>query len=258
MIATAADIEAIERATLAAVAPQAIDEMPGWLLPFDGGTIGRAKSAVPLCHAASVECSGDGWPVAEGDIQAIERRYAARGLSVALRLPDAPGFDRFKLNLARLGYQAGRPTQVQIADTAAVLQVTEQPHADLADAPDPAWAALFLGEGFDPVDGASRVANLSRAQGTRYASLREGACTLAAGAGAFSHGWASVHGMRTEQAQRGRGLASRVLAAVAHEALARGIGRMFLQVEEGNAPALALYRRAGFETAWRYEYWSKE
>ena len=30
---------------------------------------------------------------------------------------------------------------------------------------------------------------------------------------------------------------------------------MFLQVDGANAPALALYRRAGMTTAWSYAYW---
>lgn len=34
-----------------------------------------------------------------------------------------------------------------------------------------------------------------------------------------------------------------------------GMARVFLQVEAGNTAAQALYRRAGFETAWSYVYW---
>ena len=79
---------------------------------------------------------------------------------------------------------------------------------------------------------------------------------MAAGAGSYSNGWASVHGMRTDQAHRGQGLAGRVLAALADEAARRGLDRTFLQVEAGNEAAQALYRRAGFTTAWAYEYWS--
>jgi ribosomal protein S18 acetylase RimI-like enzyme len=48
-----------------------------------------------------------------------------------------------------------------------------------------------------------------------------------------------------------------VLAGLAGEARARGIERAFLQVEEKNTPARALYRRAGFAPAWRYFYWSR-
>lgn len=63
--------------------------------------------------------------------------------------------------------------------------------------------------------------------------------------------------MRTDQAFRGRGLAERVLASVAAAATQRGIEKAFLQVEKVNASARSLYRRAGFETAWSYDYWTQ-
>ena len=145
----------------------------------------------------------------------------------------------------------------RVGTATAMREVSTQIPAETANSPDEAWAALFLGEGFDPVDGASRVNTLSRARNSLYASVRENGKTVAAGAAAFGHGWSSVHGMRTDQACRGRGLAGRVLAGIAAVAIQRGIGRTFLQVEDTNAAALALYRRAGFETAWSYEYWRR-
>ena len=244
---TAQDIEAIERATLAAVSPPAQEEIAGWLLPFDNGTVGRAKSAVPLSHEA---------PPA-GALDDMEARYAARGLPLFLRLPDIEAFGRFRSLLTARGYSPCKPTHVQTAPAHDVAAVSAGPMAQTAPAPDEAWAAVFVGEGFDPVDGASRVATLSRAPGALFASIREGRVTVAAGMGGFSHGWASVHGMRTAQHCRGRGLAARVLATLAQAALARGLDRVMLQVETVNTSALALYRRAGFTTAWTYSYWGK-
>jgi len=242
------DVESLERATIAAVAPEAVEELDGWLLPFDSGTVGRAKSAVPLTHTAADA----------GLVARIGARYAARGLQAVFRVATVPCFDVMRQELTRCGYRAGKPTLVQTGSARTMRQVTTQNPADLDLTPDAAWAALFLGEGFDPMDGASRVRSLSRAQGSIYASLRESGQTMAAGAGSFSHGWASVHGMRTHQAQRGRGLAGRVLAALAQEAARRDLDRTFLQVDSGNGAAQALYLRAGFTTAWTYEYWSFE
>lgn len=244
---TPQDIESLERATVAAVSPQAQEEIAGWLLPFDTGTVGRAKSAVPLAHVTPDAAV----------LQAVEARYAERGLPVMWRLPDIAAFDSFGDLLRARGYAAGKPTHVQTAAAARVMQVSPGPFADALPRPDAAWAAVFTGEGFDPVDGASRVATLSRAPGALFARVREGEATVAAGMGGFSHGWASVHGMRTALHCRGRGLAGRVLATIAHAARQRGIERIFLQVEAANAPALALYRRAGFETAWTYSYWKR-
>jgi GNAT superfamily N-acetyltransferase len=241
------DVEAIERATVAAVSPGRIDEFDGWLLSFDTGTVGRAKCAVPLRHALCDVAA----------VQEIEARYEARGLPALFRIADDPCFETIRTALERRGYRAGRPTLVQIAASKSVRQISPDATAEVATAPDASWAAVFLGDGFDPADGASRVKALSRTPGSVYASVREGGRAIAAGAAAFGYGWASVHGMRTEQARRGEGLAARVLAALAAVALERGRERMFLQVEVDNAPALALYRRAGFETAWRYEYWRR-
>lgn len=245
---TPRDVEAIERATVAAVSPQAHEEVAGWLLPFDTGTVNRAKSAVPLAHGVP--------DVAV--IEAVEARYAARGLPAMWRLPDIAAFDSFGDLLRARGYAAGKATHVQTAATARVMAVSPGSLAQTSPRPDAAWAAVFVGEGFDPVDGASRVATLGRAPGALFASIREGEATVAAGMGGFSHGWASVHGMRTALHCRGRGLAGRVLATLAHAARQRGIERIFLQVEASNEAALALYRRAGFGTAWTYSYWKKE
>lgn len=241
------DAEGIERATVSAVSPEAVEELDGWLLAFDSGSVNRAKSAAPLAHAA---CD-------EAVIGKIEARYAAHGFAPLFRLPMLACFDGLRRELTLRGYSAERPTLVQRGTVSAMRATFTQSSAEIASAPDAAWAALFLGEGFDPVDGASRVAKLSSAHGSVYASVREAGATVAAGAAAFSHGWASVHGMRTAPAFRGRGLAGRVLAGLADAALARGMARVFLQVEVGNIAAEALYRRAGFETAWSYVYWRR-
>ncbi len=241
------DVQGLERATAAAVSPEAVEELDGWLLAFDSGSVNRAKSAAPLVHTACHEAV----------VGKIAARYAAHGFAPLFRLPALACFDGVRRELTLRGYSAERPTLVQLGAVSAMRAAFTQTPADVATAPDAAWAALFLGEGLDPVDGASRVAKLSRAQGSLYASVREAGATVAAGAAAFSHGWVSVHGMRTAPAFRGRGLAGRVLAGLAEAALQRGLERVFLQVEAGNAAALALYQRAGFATAWAYEYWRR-
>jgi N-acetylglutamate synthase len=241
------DIETIERSTIAAVSPESVHELPGWLLPFDRSTVGRAKSAVPLVHTTS--------NASAALVHTIEQLYAERGLQAHFRLPDVPSFDAMRQALSNKGYRAEQPTLVQCSCVAAMRKVTQLAPAQVSNTPDAGWASVFLGEGFDPVDGASRVKILTKAPGSVFASVREGDHTIAAGAGAFSYGWASVHGMRTAAAHRGQGLAGRVLAGLADTAMQRGIDRVFLQVEEGNAAANALYLRAGFTSVWKYVYW---
>ncbi|MDO8287378.1 MAG: GNAT family N-acetyltransferase [Rhodoferax sp.] len=241
------DIASLERATLDAVAPPSTQEMEGWLLPFDNSTIGRAKSAVPLRHNR----------INDQDIATIEAQYAERGLPAAYRVADVTGLESVQAELARRGYQAQQPTLVQIGTVQAMRALCRDLPARVSSNPEAAWSSVYLAEGFDPVDGAHRVQALSRSPHIVYACVEEDGQSVAAGTAAFSQGWCSIHGMRTLPAQRGRGLATRVLAGLADAATGRALERVFLQVEEGNASALALYGRAGFVTAWRYHYWRK-
>lgn len=241
-------IEAVERATVAAVAPRRTAEIGGWLLALEPGTIRRAASAAPLAH----DLPGD-----PAVLDQIEAAFAEAGMAPAFRLADAPGLEGVRAELVRRGYRFEQPTLVKTADAAAMRAVSGAPPAEVLERPDAGWAKVFTGEGFDPVDGANRVAALTRSPDAAYGAVREGQETLAVGAAAFGHGWASVHGMRTARDRRGEGLAGRVLAGLAEAAQARGIDKVFLQVEEANAPARALYRRAGFERVWRYFYWSR-
>jgi ribosomal protein S18 acetylase RimI-like enzyme len=244
---TDADVESIERATLAAVAPPAIDEVQGWLLPFDSGVVGRAKSAVPIGHGNSARA-----PISE-----IESRYASRGLPALFRIAEVAGLDATRGELARRGYRKGKPTLVQVADAHVAADAFTGAPAEVASSADDDWASVFLGEGFDPVEGASRVQTLKRANGSLFARIREHEQTVAAGVLSLAHGWASIHGMRTAQSHRGRGLATRVVSSLARVALDKGFERMVLQVEAGNATAQRLYARCGFTSVWTYGYWKR-
>lgn len=241
------DVESIERATLEAVVPDQMEHLPGWLLPIFDGTVGRARSAVPLQHSRPDV----------GLVEGIAERYRALGFAPAFRLPDLPAFDDFHAQLRRLGYEREQPTLTMVGQVENLLQLHPGPPGVLEDKADSQWMAMFLGPGLDPVDGASRARALSRAENTLFASVREAGNTVASGAAAFGQGWLSVHGMRTHAACRGQGLARRVLVTMAQEAQRRGLVRVFLQVDAGNTAALALYRRAGMVTAWPYSYWRR-
>ena len=53
--------------------------------------------------------------------------------------------------------------------------------------------------------------------------------------------------------RRRSGLGRTLLSAHLAQLAARGTARLFLEVEEGNAPAIGLYRRLGFDTVGRRE-----
>lgn len=243
----AQDVAAIERATAAALSPDETLEMGGWLIALGAGAARRSRSAVPLRHDLRADATA---------LDAIEAAYAERRLTPAFRICDAPGLESVRSALAARGYRPEQPTLVKVGRTAGMRALGAEAPAEVSEAPDESWKAVFLGPGFDPADGASRIDLLTRSGENRFGAVREGQDALAVGVASFGDGWASVHGMRTAAERRGQGLAGRVLAGLAQAAEDRGLSRVFLQVEEPNVPARALYRRAGFGPAWRYFYWS--
>ena len=239
------DIASIERATLDAVCPAEVHQMPGWLLPFDPLPVGRARSAVPLAHT----------PLALHELLQIEAYYQQLDRPTVFRLPESLITPDIGEALHSMGYVGTQAVLVQVAELAGLLRLAPSDAATLSTTPSAAWASVYTADGFDPVDGANRVQLLSRSRYVVYAHVSENGQALAAGTGSISQGWLSIHGMRTVPSARGRGLASRILAGLAAHAAAQGVRRVFLQVEDDNAVAQGLYRKAGFETAWRYHYW---
>lgn len=242
------EIESLERATLDAVGPAEMHTLPNWLLPFDRSTVGRAISAVPLRHTDL-----DPALIAE-----IEAHYAQRGLKTQFRIANVPGLAVLNQGLLGHGYTPQQPTLTLVGSVSAWPAAVAGTKVLLRTQPTQAWTSVYLSEDFDPVDGANRVRALSRGQGLVYASLSDASGPIAAGTASFSQGWASLHGLRTVARARGQGCARALIAALGQQARDRKVERCFLQVEEGNTPALRLYRSLGFQTAWLYHYWRKK
>ena len=239
------EVEAVERDTVAAVGPREVLEMAGWLVPLEAGTIGRAKSAVPLSHDVGPQAIG-----------AIEAAYRDQGLPPAFRVADLPGLASVQAELAARSYQPLDASLFKVGEVSRLGAFSES-YGRLLRRPDAAWINVFLGDGFDPADGAYRIEALGRAA-TAYGAAGDGAATEAVGVVSFGEAWAGVHGMRTAPAHRGKGHAAAVLAALGRAAADKGLTRVCLQVTEANETARRLYRRAGFTRAWRYHHWRKD
>lgn len=240
-------IGALERATLAAVPPTELLALDGWLVALDAGSVGRAHSAVPTRHTG----------VRHELLPEIEQAYEARRLGPSFRVPRVAGCGPLQRALAAAGYTPRQPT-LTLAGSVEALAARGPAHAvETGTQPGAGWDSVFLGTGFDPVDGASRVAILRRGLDTVFASVRWQGRIAAVGTACFSHGWCGIHGMRTAPGARGQGLARAILATFGQLARQRGLARVFLQVEEANAKARSLYERAGLRTAWCSDYWRR-
>jgi GNAT superfamily N-acetyltransferase len=88
-------------------------------------------------------------------------------------------------------------------------------------------------------------------------TLEERGHAVACGMGALIDGHVGINMMRTTPAARRKGHARRVLGTIAEWACNKGASRLYLGVEQANAPAIALYRGAGFEPGYSYRYFRK-
>jgi GNAT superfamily N-acetyltransferase len=146
---------------------------------------------------------------------------------------------------------------VHAADVAVLLQQpgnTDTAFVDLcSNEPDEAWLGLEFGE---PTPRRSVQESICRRITAKqlYASIQREGQTVSCARGALADGMGWVYGMMTAPLWRRRGLAARLLHRLAHWCDSQGAGRMYLQVMADNTTALRLYRRAGFEIIYRYQY----
>lgn len=190
-------------------------------------------------------------------VAGAEEFYAGRGAPARFQI--SPGVCPAGLDalLAERGYARRSPMSLQTASTTRVAVPTPAGalRVRLDDRPSPAWFDVWHavhGTGREP---RSEWDTLGRvAQPAAYACALIGSDAVAVGRAVADTGWAGVFGMATLPGARGRGAARAVLAALAGWAAAQRAGRLYLQVEQGNAAALRLYERTGFREAGRYHY----
>jgi N-acetylglutamate synthase len=223
-----------------------------WLLRAAQGFTGRANSALPL---------GDpGRPLAEA-LDQVVGWYRARGLTPMIVLPlplegDSPTRELDAHLSERSWVTRPGPAFVMVAD----LPFTRVPRdlppdtAFLAAAePDDAWLARYHYRGAERQPPVLRDV-LTSAPFQAFTSIRSGAEVLAIARLSIAGGWAGLTAVEVHSDHRRAGLGLAITSAACAEAAAQGISRVFLQVEEDNRGARALYEGCGFRYSHRYHY----
>jgi GNAT superfamily N-acetyltransferase len=149
------------------------------------------------------------------------------------------------------GYRHKTPTFLMVADAAAVAIASDG--AAFLAAPNSDFVRLTLEGSHCAADGEERLSILARIERPKaYVGVHEGGEIVACGASVAIGDWASVYVMRTAATQRRKGHGRRVLAGIAGWAQRQGATRLYLQVDETNAAARALYCSTGFRDGYRY------
>jgi N-acetylglutamate synthase len=243
-------MEDLER--VAALGWQAPDMEPlgGWLLRFSEGFTGRANSALAL---------GDpGMPIVDA-IERVRAWYEDRGLPAMISVPYPVGephrnpLDALLEN--RHWTVRSGPATVMIASSGAVTgdAVTGgTANVEIEAYPDEAWLGRYhyRGQRLPPV----AIRLLTSAPWQAFASVRRGGDTIAIGRVAAGGGWAGLTAIEVDPRYRRQGLGAAVTVALAAAAAREGADWLYLQVEDDNAAARALYKELGFADHHGYHY----
>jgi GNAT superfamily N-acetyltransferase len=233
----------LEELTLNSSAPPGQLLYDGWLLRFSPGKAKRARSVNPVYPSTL--------PLDE-KVGHCERLYAERGLPAIFRLSEPVMPAGLEDCLADRGYGRFETTQVrEAAIDPAALAGPEVGHPRLEE-----WFDLVGSLRGSPI--AQRSAHLARLAALplplRPAAILEDGAAVATGLAILEGEHVGLFDVVTREDCRRRGLARTIVAALLRWGREGGAARSYLQVEEGNAPAIALYDRFGFALAYRYWY----
>lgn len=244
----AATFAELTRVTARAWQPVESEALGEWELRAASGFTRRANSVLPL---------GDpGMPVADALAHAT-RWYAERGLPAYVQAGTGAADSQEALcaELEDRGWRREVSAGVRIAALAPVGdQDSDISRVLLERTAGTRWLERYHRAGADSVP---MLRVLSQGPSVWFATVPgddPAGAPAAIGRCVVDGRWAGFGAIEVNPDYRRRGLATTVMTALARTALAEGASAAWLQVEDDNAGAIALYDRMGFVTHHRYHH----
>jgi GNAT superfamily N-acetyltransferase len=220
------------------------ERLGDWWLRAAGGWTSRANSALAV---------GDpGLPFPEA-VEAVLRWYAARDQPAAIAVP-LPVGGRILPLLQRRGWRSA--PRVDVCTAALPPLVHADDSIQLDPQPPGQWLAALAA-----VHGLPEMAThvLTAVPQVRFAGAYADASRATAIArGVVADEWLGISLLHVDPGNRRRGWARRITGALAAWATELGADRAYVQVEEHNAQAHALYAGLGFAVHHSYVTWWAE
>ena len=241
-------IDRIERAALWAWPPRETTRVDGWLLRADGSATRRVNSVQTLVFAADADL--------DRAIGRVEAWYAHRDLPACFQLTVRSAPARLDAALDAHGYARLPSVSVVLVDPAGV-EVASAPRIELQTRPTPQVMNAVCDPYWGPPARRARAELFARIRRPHvFAVLFEGNQPTAGGLCVVDGELAGVFTLRTAVPSRGRGHGRAVLRRLVVWARHAGAKQVYLQVEDENLPAHALYRPLAAQRA--YGYWYRE
>ncbi|MGI5410999.1 GNAT family N-acetyltransferase [Streptomyces chartreusis] len=242
----AASYEELARVSARAWRPVESERLGEWELRAAAGFTRRANSALPL---------GDPGLPLPAALDAVRRWYGERGLPAYVQTATgAEGTQELLCaELERLGWTREVTAELWIGALAPVADRDEGAGVVLSREADDAWLTRYQRKGVSEV--ALKV--LGSGPSVWFATVpgEGGGAPAAIGRCVVDGRWAGFAAVEVDPALRRRGLATRVMAALARRALEEGASAAWLQVEADNAGARGLYAGMGFAAHHAYHHY---
>lgn len=240
----AASYEELALVAARAWRPVESERLGEWELRAAAGFTRRANSVLPL---------GDpGLPLDEA-LTVVRRWYGDRGLPAYVQTATG-GEGTQELLCAELegrGWVREVTAELWTGALAPLADRAEGTGVVLSREADEAWLARYRRKGVSEV--ALKV--LGSGPSVWFATVPGAGAPAAIGRCVVDGRWASFAAVEVDPAMRRRGLATTVMAALARRALDEGASAAWLQVEEDNAGARALYAGMGFAAHHAYHHY---
>lgn len=237
----------IDIATIKTWPAAVTEERDGWFFLASGGVTGRVNAAWPLDWRG-----GD----IERAITDAEDWFKARNLPPRFKLTDgafAP--EHLPELLLQRGYEWVMPTLVMTAEVQAVEALSA---VQLYETLPPAFDTVIRETSKDDAEYDERLSIAQRApQPAAFAVIEREGRAVAIGMCATAGDLAGVFLMRTAPEARRQGLARQILRALLAKCATWDVRTAFLQVDDHNAAAIALYESEGFSKCTTYRFWRK-
>lgn len=240
------DIAGLERAAAEAMPALHSERLGDWLLRASDGYTGRANSVLPL---------GDpGMPFSEA-LAKVADFYHRHNLPPLFDVPLPLGRPVARA-LTDHGYHPLVSVQVMATDLPDLIPRTpEGAQFEHSALPTPAMLAMISGRRGVLPAAAHHV--LTQVPTITFIGLSQEAELLAMARGTVTNHWLGIFHVETAPAARRQGLARAAVGSLARWADAHGARRAYLQVQDDNTAAIALYQSLGFtlhHTYTRYGY----
>lgn len=243
-------IRYIERLASQAWPAEITKQLGGWYLRATDGITRRANSVLPLADLDEI--------LLPDAIKEVEQFYSRLKLPPRFQMTKASLPVNLDEVLAESGYQVEMQVYVQTAKIQLLTQQDSKWEVKIAPRPTSDWFRAYkAATGYDEKSMRVRRDIIRRILFDKgCAAVFSEDEIIGIGLGIICEEWLGLFSITTLEAFQRQGVALSISLALGRWAKSQGVKNVFLQVEQHNYTAQALYAKLGFDTA--YHYWYRQ